>query len=69
MSTTIIETIKKQIAALDSTATPKDIGVVTSVSDGIVEISGLEKAQMMEMVIFATGKDMSLEDEIGRAHV
>ncbi len=69
MSTTIIETIKKQIESLNVASTPKDIGVVTSVSDGIVEISGLEKAQMMEMVIFATGKDMTLEQALNTTDV
>ena len=52
MSTTIIERIKKEIESLDTTAVPEAVGVVQSVGDGIAEIEGLAKAQMMEMVVF-----------------
>ncbi len=52
MSTAIIERIKKEIENLDTSTQPEEIGVVTSVGDGIAEIEGLTKAQMMEMVIF-----------------
>ena len=61
MSTPIIERIKQEIAALDTKAAPTDIGVVTSVSDGIAVLSGLSTAQMMEMVVFAATEGMSLE--------
>ncbi len=54
MSTAIIERIKKEIESLDTTAKPEEVGVVVSVGDGIAEIEGLTKAQMMEMVSFDT---------------
>ena len=53
MSTVIIDKIKQEIAGLDTSATPQEVGVVTGVGDGIAEIDGLKEAQMMEMVVFA----------------
>ncbi len=64
MSTAIIDRIKKEIEALDVTAQPEEVGVVVSVGDGIAEIEGLLKAQMMEMVIFETGSGISLKDTL-----
>ena len=61
MSTAIIDRIKKEIENLDTTATPEEVGVVVSVGDGIAEIEGLLKAQMMEMVIFDTGSSLPLQ--------
>jgi F-type H+-transporting ATPase subunit alpha len=61
MSTPIIDRIKKEIENLDTTAKPEEVGVVISVGDGVAEIEGLEKAQMMEMVAFETGSGESLE--------
>ena len=61
MSTTIIERIKSEIAGLKVTAEPQDIGAVLNVGDGIAEISGLQEAQMMEMVVFASTDGLSLE--------
>lgn len=52
MSTPIIDRIKKEIENLETTATPEEVGVVVSVGDGIAEIEGLTRAQMMEMVVF-----------------
>lgn len=60
MSTTIIDRIKKEIENLDTTATPEEVGVVIAVGDGVAEIEGLEKAQMMEMVSFETSGGESL---------
>ncbi len=64
MSTTIIETIKKEIEGLDVTSKPEEVGVVTAVGDGIAEIEGLTKAQMMEMVVFDDTTGKSLEESI-----
>jgi F-type H+-transporting ATPase subunit alpha len=64
MSTPIIERIKQEIASLDTAALPTDIGVVTSVGDGIATLSGLEGAQMMEMVVFAAIEGMTLEQSL-----
>ncbi|MBY0538005.1 F0F1 ATP synthase subunit alpha [Patescibacteria group bacterium] len=69
MSTTIIDRIKKEIAALDVTATPKEVGVVTAVSDGIIEISGLTSARMMEMVVFGVGEGATLETALKQTTV
>lgn len=60
MSTTIIDRIKKEIENLDTTAAPEEVGVVIAVGDGVAEIEGLEKAQMMEMVSFETSGGESL---------
>ena len=62
MSTTIIDRIKKEIENLDTNAQPEEVGVVTAVGDGIAEIDGLSKAQMMEMIVFDDGQGKSLED-------
>lgn len=64
MSTTVIERIKKEIAALDLTATVEEVGTVTSVADGVAEIEGLRTAQMMEMVVFDTAGDASLKESV-----
>ncbi len=61
MSTAIIDRIKKEIESLDTTATPEEVGIVTTVGDGVAEIEGLSKAQMMEMVTFDTSAGASLE--------
>jgi len=61
MSTTIIERIKREIEQLDNAEINQEAGTVIAVSDGIVEIDGLPKAQMMEMVVFATTEGLSLE--------
>jgi len=61
MSTTIIDRIKKEIEQLDTTVAPVEVGQVTSVGDGVAELSGLPAAQMMEMVVFATGEGKTLE--------
>ncbi|MBY0309807.1 F0F1 ATP synthase subunit alpha [Patescibacteria group bacterium] len=65
MSTVIIDKIKKEIAALATEALPEEIGVVTAVGDGIAEIDGLPKAEMMEMVVFETEAGKSLTDTLG----
>lgn len=62
MSTTIIDRIKKEIESLDTTTQPEEVGVVVSVGDGIAEIEGLTKAQMMEMVSFDTGAGASVKE-------
>ncbi len=64
MSTPIIERIKQEIASLDTAALPTDIGVVTSVGDGIAALSGLSGAQMMEMVVFSATEGMTLEQSL-----
>ncbi len=65
MSTIIIEKIKKEIEGLATTSLPEEIGIVTAVGDGIAEIDGLPKAEMMEMVVFETGAGKSLGDTLG----
>ncbi len=65
MSTTIIERIKKEIENLKSDAPATlEVGTVTVVGDGIAEIQGLAKAQMMEMVVFDTTAGVSLESAL-----
>ncbi len=69
MSTVIIDRIKKEIESLNVTAKPEEVGVVVSVGDGVAEIEGLEKAQMMEMVLFETSGGESLETAMKRSVV
>ncbi len=61
MSTEIIERIKKEIASLESAAVTTEIGIVTTVGDGVAAIDGLRSAQMMEMVLFSSDDGASLE--------
>jgi F-type H+/Na+-transporting ATPase subunit alpha len=61
MSTTIINRIKEEISNLDTTATPEEVGTVIAVGDGVAEIEGLSRAQMMEMVTFDVTDGASLE--------
>ncbi len=61
MSTEIIERIKKEIASLESTVTTTEIGIVSTVGDGVAAIDGLRSAQMMEMVLFSADEGASLE--------
>ena len=64
MSTVLIDKIKKEIEQLDTTATTEEVGVVTTVGDGIAEIDGLQSAEMMEMVVFDDGDGKSLAEVI-----
>lgn len=61
MSTTIINRIKEEIAALDTVAIPEEVGTVIAVGDGVAEVEGLSKVQMMEMVTFDVTGGTSLE--------
>jgi F-type H+-transporting ATPase subunit alpha len=62
MSTTIVERIKREIERFaPDTAHAEEIGAVVSVGDGVVEIEGLSKAQMSEVLVFDEGKGASLE--------
>ena len=67
MSTEIIERIKKEIASLDSTVTTTEIGIVSTVGDGVAAIDGLRSAQMMEMVLFSADEGASLEQLLSAA--
>ena len=62
MSTTIIEKIKQEIANIDLSSSAEEVGTVISVGDGIVEIGGLQQAEMMEMVRFETADQAALKD-------
>ena len=50
--------IKQRIQDLDVSATAKTEGVIVSVSDGIVQIHGLEEAMYGEMIEFEGGVGM-----------
>jgi F-type H+-transporting ATPase subunit alpha len=65
MSTIIIEKIKQEIAGLATATLPEEIGIVTAVGDGIAEIDGLPKAEMMEMVVFETSAGKPLAETLG----
>jgi F-type H+/Na+-transporting ATPase subunit alpha len=66
MSTTIIEKIKAEIANLKTEGSLLEVGVVTTVGDGIAEVDGLTKAQMMEMVVFEDTAGSTLEATLAR---
>ncbi len=68
MSTSIIERIKKEIENLDTNSpSSAEVGIVSAVGDGIAEIQGLEKAQMMEMVVFDDTQGKSLEETLKKS--
>ncbi len=64
MSTVLIDKIKQEIADIDAAGITQEVGIVTTVGDGIAEIDGLKTAQMMEMVVFDDGAGKSLEEVI-----
>lgn len=66
MSKNIVEKIKHEIEQLDVKTTPKEIGVVQAVGDGIVEISGMPDAEMMEMVVFDDGQGKELSEVLSQ---
>ncbi len=67
MSTAIIEKIKKEIEGVSTEAHTEEVGIVTTVGDGIAEIDGLLKAQMMEMVVFDDTEGATLKETLARA--
>lgn len=68
MSTAIIERIKKEIENLDTASSAsQEVGIVTVVGDGIAEIQGLQKAQMMEMVVFDDAQGKTLEETLEKS--
>jgi F-type H+-transporting ATPase subunit alpha len=64
MSNAIIEKIKKEISEFDLNTDTKSIGKVVRVSDGVVEISGLDDIFMSEMVVFQSEKSKKLSEDI-----
>ena len=60
----IIETIKKELENISTDTQTEEVGVVSAVSDGIVEIEGITAAQMMEMVVFETAEGKSLKTSL-----
>ncbi|MEK7063481.1 MAG: F0F1 ATP synthase subunit alpha [Patescibacteria group bacterium] len=66
MTSPIIDRLKKEIESLDLDQGKKDIGIVRTVGDGIVEIEGLKGAGMAEMVMFDESSKLSVKDAIGR---
>jgi F-type H+/Na+-transporting ATPase subunit alpha len=66
MTQSIIEKLKKEIESLGVDTTPRDVGVVRAVGDGIVEIEGLAGATMAEMVVFDESSKLSVQQSIER---
>jgi len=69
MSTTIIERIKKEIEAIDTSVSTNEAGEVLAVGDGVAEISGLPVVELMEMVVFATDQGKTLEETLKQTEV
>lgn len=65
MTTTIVETLRKQLESFEHTTRPEGVGVVVAVGDGVAEIDGLPQAMMAEMVEFEVTSGASLEQSIG----
>lgn len=67
MSTSsIIERIKNEIETLNISAVSEEVGIVTAVADGVVEVEGLHDARMMEMVVFDVSENTSLAASIDK---
>jgi len=64
MSTNIVEKLKQEIAGLGGETKTERVGVVSAVSDGIVEIEGLVFAKMVEMVSFDVSDGKSLKETL-----
>lgn len=52
MDQSVIERLKKEIESFSAGKEPTEVGIVANTGDGIVEINGLENAEMAEMVLF-----------------
>lgn len=66
MDVSVIERLKKEIDSFASGKAAEEAGVVRKVGDGIVEIDGLEKASMAEMIVFDEASAGSVKDAISR---
>jgi F-type H+/Na+-transporting ATPase subunit alpha len=64
MSTTLIERIKRELESTHDTQQIEELGVVTTVSDGVAEIEGIKGARMMEMIIFDDTESETLSESI-----
>ena len=62
MRKAIIEKIKNEIESLNGEVNITELGVVSSVGDGVAVVDGLNTAQMMEMVIFSPDAGVLLQD-------
>ncbi len=69
MNSILIEKIKKEIEALNTSTTVERIGTVVASGDGIAEIEGLDDARMAEMVVFEDDAKGSLEDALDHAPI
>ena len=62
----ILEEIEKQIDQVKLTTTPKNIGKIMEVGDGVVRVSGLSDVASSELVSFPhgiTGLALNLEED------
>jgi F-type H+-transporting ATPase subunit alpha len=65
MSDLILEKIKREIENFSiEDVNSQDLGRVVSVSDGVVEVSGLTGAMISEMILIETGSEKTLKDEL-----
>ena len=64
-----IEQFKKEIEGFKPSDRPQNGGTVLRVGDGVVEIDGLEKAVMSELVRFDTAHGRSLKDAVSAPEV
>ncbi len=66
MDNTIIERLKKEIESFSPEGSTSEVGVVRKVGDGIVEIEGLDNAQMAEMIRFDEASVSDVKTAISR---
>ncbi len=64
MNEHLIEKIKKELEHYAHLPTTEEVGVVRAIGDGVVEIEGLGKAMMSEMIEFITHDGKSLEESM-----
>lgn len=69
MDKAVLERLKKEIESLDQSQETEEVGVVRKVGDGVVEIEGLEKAAMAEMVTFDESSTSTVEESISKKGV
>ncbi len=66
MSQVLIEKLQKEIESFKSESQIEDIGTVSQVADGVVEIEGLDGVRMSEMVRFSSVLESDLSSSLGK---
>ncbi len=62
MTSTIVDTLRKHLESFETAVAPEGTGTVVAVGDGVVEITGLSRSLMAEMVEFETTGDLPVAE-------